>query len=111
VNAFYLLKIGGKKMYHVSKNQEIIFEGNIEDMREFIEEKIEERLGFMPMLQEAEDEGLEIYIHTDTYETLDNNELALLEELNITESHSLDAICTLLDIEIKGLEELEETKI
>ncbi|WP_190284982.1 hypothetical protein [Bacillus sp. S3] len=80
----------------------IAFNGIACDLHEYLEERIDEVLGFTPMLQESEDEGyLEMYIHTDTYELLSDNELAKLDELDITEDDSLEAICRLLNVRIE----------
>jgi hypothetical protein len=72
-----------------------------EFLREYLEQLFEDKFGYHPMLQESEDDGLEMYLHTDSYETLNESELAQLEILGVTESDSLSAICSIFSIEIE----------
>ena len=75
--------------------------------REYLENEFEAKLGYYPMLQESEDDGLEIYLHTDSYETLNESELAQVEILGVTESDSLQSICSIFSIEIEQWDEEE----
>jgi hypothetical protein len=96
--------------YQIINVQEetIQFNGIACDLREHIENLFELKFGFCPMLQESEDDGyLEIYLHTDTYEELSDEEFSKLNALKITESDSLETICRLLNIRIKPLEEAQ----
>lgn len=78
------------------------------DIREVIEEMIGKKLGFTPSLQESmeEDENeqlyLEIYLHTDTYDFLDDSQLEQLDDLDITEDgeETTAAIKKLLEVEL-----------
>ncbi|WP_192894796.1 hypothetical protein [Neobacillus notoginsengisoli] len=84
------------------KDGSIAFRGTACDLREVLEEKICEVLDFNPMLQENEDDGhLQMYIHTDSYEDLSDEEVAKLTEIGITEDDSLEAICQLLNTRIE----------
>lgn len=90
--------------YQIIDNQtkKILFIGIIEDMREVLESKIEDKLGFCPSLQEADDDGeLNVYLHTDSYEFLSDEELEKLDQVGITEDDSLSSICQLLNISIE----------
>lgn len=91
------------KNYEVIAVEECIsFHLTAEVLAEYMEDKFESQFGFRPMLQPSEDEGyLEVYLHTDTYETLYEEELTKLDELGITESDSLDTICTILNLKIE----------
>ncbi|MEH6988363.1 hypothetical protein [Cytobacillus firmus] len=76
-----------------------VFSASVEGIREYLEISFGEKFEFLPMFQESEDEGnLEIYLHTDTYEILKEQELTKLEQMDITESDSLKAICSILGI-------------
>lgn len=92
----------GNKYCVILPDGSIAFKGVACDLHENLEDRICDVLGFNPMLQESEDEGyLEMYIHTDTYEELSDEELDILDELCITEVDSLEAICNLLNIRIE----------
>lgn len=80
-----------------------IFSASAEEIREYLEVSFGEKFGFLPMFQESEDEGyLEIHLHTDTYEILKEQELTKLEEMDITESDSLIAICSIIGLRIEN---------
>ncbi|MCP1161393.1 MULTISPECIES: hypothetical protein [Bacillus] len=72
-------------------------EGESDKIREFLEEKLQDKLGFLVMLEAQSDEGtLEVYIHTDNYEELDEDQLNYIIELGISEENSLCAILKFL---------------
>lgn len=86
----------------ISVEEGISFHLTAEVLAEYIEEKFESQFEFIPMLQSSEDEGyLEVYLHTDTYETLGEEELTKLDELGITDSDCLETICSILNIKIE----------
>lgn len=88
----------------VSSNNEVIGTGNALDIMETLYPIIESILGYFPLLQEFEDDGeLEIYLHTDSYEDLSKEQIERLNKLGITECNSLNAICSLCDISIRGV--------
>lgn len=88
-------------MYIIEKETEIIEFSNEFDMREKVEELLEEKLGFFVSLQEnVDDDEIEIYIHTDAYEDLEEEQLSILDEKSITEDDSKEVIEKLLNIKI-----------
>lgn len=90
------------------QDETVRFTGIACDLREWLEVLFEIKFGFCPMLQESEDDDcLEVYLHTDTYEDLSDEELTKLDDLGITESDSLEIICKLLNIQIKQLDEVK----
>lgn len=77
------------KVAILDKQGNVIAEGHPADMREIVEDKICEKLGFYPSLQESDLEDEEeyfIYLHTDSYEELSDEQLAELDRLKITEN-------------------------
>lgn len=93
------------------RNYNVIFEDNVIQVgtavviREYLETRFAEKFEFLPMLQESEDEGyLEVYLHTDSYDDLEDEDIAKLEELGISESDSLHAICSLFEIRVEPVE-------
>lgn len=88
--------------YDVIREGKIVKSDDAEGIRIWMEEEVEKKLGFLVMLVEFEDnDGLEIYIHTDNYDDLNDSELEKLDELEITEVNSLSAISTLLEITVQ----------
>lgn len=87
---------------------EVIALGHPADVREKIEDMICERLGFNPALQENMEEGeYQVYIHTDTYEDLDEDQLDQLDKLRITEDaeETTEAIKRFLQVEFRFVTE------
>lgn len=82
-------------------NGDCLLSDSAEGIRIWMEEELESRFNFIVMLQENDDEEeLEIYLHTDNYEDLADEELSMLEELGFSEDNSLEAICKVLDITV-----------
>lgn len=91
-------------------NTEVLV-GAADVIREYLEVRFAERFEFLPMFQESEDEGyLEVYLHTDTYEDLEDEHIAKLDELRITESDSLNVICSLLEIKVEPVQASEQNR-
>lgn len=87
------------KYYATAEDSSIIFEGNVEILREFLEEELEKKLGFYPALQENTDEGyLEVYLHTEANEDLLEEQMKKLNFLGIKEDNSLSEIMSFLNI-------------
>lgn len=93
------------------RNYNVIFEDNVIQVgtavviREYLETLFAEKFDFLPMFQESEDEGyLEVYLHTDSYDDLEDDDIAKLEELGISESDSLHVICSLFEIRVEPVE-------
>lgn len=85
----------------------VVLVGTAEIVREYLESRFAEKFNFLPMFQESEDEGcLEVYLHTDTYEDLEEPEIAKLVELGIKEFDSLQVICSLLNIRVEQTERI-----
>lgn len=88
------------------KNGEIIAQGHPADVREVIEDMVFDKLGFCPSLQEStDDEYYDVYLHTDAYEELNEEQLERLNELSITEfRNSIEGFKKLLQVEFELLE-------
>lgn len=85
----------------INVNCDCLFSDSAEGIRIWMEDELEKKFGFMVMLQENDDdEELEIYLHTDNYEDLNDEDLATLEKLGFSEDNSLEAICKVLDITV-----------
>lgn len=70
----------------MKKKDEVLKVGHPSDVREMIEDMISEKLGFYPSLQEDVDEGeYKVYLHTDSYDDLDGDQIEQLEKLRITD--------------------------
>lgn len=87
----------------IMQKGELIFVGDQYAVREKVEEMLEEHYGFFPSLQENEPEEEEeylIYLHTDAYEDLEEDDLVKIKADGITEDpeNCTIAICSLLDI-------------
>lgn len=83
-----------------------VFIGDQYDVREKVEEMLEEHYGFFISLQEnepEEEEEYQVYLHTDSYEDMEENDLAKIEKDGITEDPEgcTIAVCNLLDIEFE----------
>lgn len=92
----------------VYKSEKLIFRGQPCDAREKVEELIYEALGFCPSLQENEEMGVEewIYLHTDAYEELSEDQLDQLARLRITEDGetTIEALHRLLQVSFEFIE-------
>lgn len=95
--------------YNVSMTQNgvLLKTAHEADIREMIEDMFSERFEFTPSLAEyTADEEYEIYLHTDSYEDLDEQHLILLHSLGITDDpSSTDAIKKLFNLEFELVEE------
>lgn len=78
--------------------------GHQADIREQIEKMLYLRLGFYPSLQESTDDNeFEVYLHSDSYEDLEEEQIEQLESLGITEdqTQTTESIKKLLNIEFE----------
>ncbi|MFT9496767.1 MULTISPECIES: hypothetical protein [Bacillota] len=97
-----------KKYYVILPDGRVDFSGQAEILHEYLEDKFEALHGFRPMFQESEDEGyLEMYLHTDSFDILSDEELCSLDRLGITESDSLNNLMLLLNIRVELWDEDE----
>jgi hypothetical protein len=88
----------------MKKKDNVLKVGHPADVREKIEDMICEKLGFSPSLQEDVDEGEYIvYLHTDSYNVLVQDQIDQLDQLGITESEesTTEAIKTFLEVEFR----------
>jgi len=76
--------------FDVFQGDEKVLSGeDIYQVREWIEEKLEEKVGFFVSLQENFDEDeneYQVYMHTDNYEDLSEEDLTVLETHQIDDS-------------------------
>ncbi len=74
-----------KARFDLVQEGKTVTSGDIYKVREWIEEQLENKLGFFVSLQEnfEVDEGYQVYVHTDTYEDLEEEDLTILANLNI----------------------------
>jgi hypothetical protein len=87
--------------YEVIRNGASVLTDSAEGIRIWMEDEMGDKLNFYVMLQENDDDDeLEVYLHTDTYEDLESEQLSKLEELGLSEDNSLQAICKLLNVTI-----------
>jgi hypothetical protein len=89
--------------WKITQNGITIKEGHPADVREKIEEMIEERIGLFLSLQEDEEEGY-IYLHSEYVEDLTDKEIDQVNDLGITENYdetTISALKKLLGIKIK----------
>ncbi|WP_209124501.1 hypothetical protein [Alkalihalobacillus sp. BA299] len=87
--------------YEVIRNGESVLTDSAEGIRIWMEDEIGDKLNFIVMLQENDDDDeLEVYLHTDNYEDLESEQLLKLNELGLSEHNSLQAICKVLDITV-----------
>lgn len=89
-----------EKKVALIQNDRVVLEAHQADIREKIEEMLEEKIGFSPDMQEDVDEEYELYLHTDSYDDLSEDELEKLDLFGITEDgeSTTAAIYKLLDI-------------
>jgi hypothetical protein len=82
-----------------------IKEGHPADVREKLEEMIEERIGFFLSLQEDEDDGY-IYLHSEYVEDLSDKEIEQVSNLGISEDcddTTIHALEKLLNVKIQTI--------
>lgn len=92
----------------IKRNGKLVTEGHQSDIRELIEDMLEEEIGIRPMLQEETDnEVYEIYVHSESYSDLTEDEINKLEKLKINEDieQTTESICELLNIECEITDE------
>lgn len=80
---------------------ESTIKGYAEDVCEELESMIGEKIGIYPMLQEDTEEGeFLLYLHTETYDDLDDDAIDKLDKLGITDNpeEATRAIMHLLNI-------------
>ena len=89
-------------VYEVLQDNKVLFSGKAIAVREWIEDKLmQSTLGFYPMLQEnEEEEELELYLHSEWAEDLEEDEIEKVEKLGLNEFDSLKAIQHILNITI-----------
>lgn len=92
-------------MYSVLKEQVNIMTGEAVQIREWLEEALlHSALGFSPMLQENEDDGdLEIYLHSEWTDELEDVSIDKAVEMGLNEYDSLDCIQHILGISIQPM--------
>jgi hypothetical protein len=85
--------------------QTLTFESG-EDMREWIEEQLEEKLGFFVMLQEdTSEQPFRIYLHTDNEEDRTEEELVQMKAAGLEvhkDEQTHDAIFRLLNLQVRS---------
>lgn len=92
----------------MKKKDKVLKVGHPADVREKIEDMICKKLGFYPSLQEDVDEGeYKVYLHTDSYEDLDEDQIIQLEKLRITDDSEscTEAIKRFLQVEFRFVTE------
>lgn len=86
----------------VEKNNQLLIKGHEADVREHIEEMLEERLGlFLELQEETEDGEFRVYLHTDCYDYLTEKEVSYLENMKIDDCDATEGIKRLLNINFK----------
>lgn len=87
------------------KDGRLLNEADVYSTREYVEDMLEERLGFIPSLQENEEhdietQGYRLSLHSDSYDDLEEEDLDTLYRLRITdnEEECTRSICEYLDI-------------
>jgi uncharacterized protein (DUF1697 family) len=95
------------KVYQLKQGDNLLFEGHEADVREKIEELLEERVGMFVSLQENVDEDedtYEFYLHTDNDEELSEKQLDILHDEygidTMNDANSEQAIKNLLNIDV-----------
>lgn len=93
-----------EKKVAMLQNGLVVFESHQADVREKIEEMLLEKLDFTPSLQEDTESGeFLVYLHTDSFEDLDEEEIERLEKLGITDidESSTESIKSLFNLDFK----------
>ena len=88
--------------WKVTRDEEILKVGHPADIKEFIQDLIEEEIGLYLDLQENEEEGF-IYLHSEYVEDLTDADIKKVEDLGITEDWdrtTITAIEKLLNVKI-----------
>jgi len=89
-------------MFKVFQEGKLLVSGDQYKVREYIEEILEQRLGFFVSLQEnTDDDEYEVYLHTDNYDELEDEQLERLDKLKITDIDSRKEIEDFLNITIE----------
>lgn len=103
INAYNQIRI------EMTQNGERVALGHPADVREKIEELIAEKLeiAFVSLQEDVEDGEYFVYVHTDTYEELDQEDVDKLEALDIDESEEgcTEAIKKFLEVEFRFVTE------
>lgn len=95
-----------RAVLNVYVGDKLAFTGDVFDVREHIEELLEKKLGFFVTLTElfeTEDKEYFIYLHTDAYEDLTDEELDQVFDLGISEADisSTNAIKSLFGLDFE----------
>lgn len=90
----------------LSQNGKELKSGNIYDIREVIEEMVEEKIGVFVSLQEyfdTEDHSYEVCVHSDAFEDCDEDEIDVFLNAGLSEcaEESMAALLELLAIDVK----------
>lgn len=78
-----------KAVLVVKREDENVISGDIYKVREWIEEELENKFGFFVSLQESfevEDKEYQVYVHTEAYEDLTEDDIEVLEKHNIDDN-------------------------
>ncbi|MEX3623528.1 hypothetical protein [Viridibacillus arvi] len=73
----------------IDENKNVLFSGDIFNVREWIEEKLEDKIDIFVSLQEyfeIDDLEYSIAVHSDAYEDCSEEEISKLTDLNINDS-------------------------
>lgn len=93
----------------MTQNGERVTLGHPADVREKIEEMVAEKVGvgFVSLQEDVDDGEYLVYVHTDTYEELDQEDVDKLEALDIDESEEgcTEAIKKFLQVEFRFVTE------
>lgn len=92
-----------EKEVSLLQNGNLLLTGHQADVREKIEEMIDEKFGFTPSLQEDAEEEYLVYLHTDTYDDLEEKEIEELDSHGITDEpeSATNAIKKLFNVEFE----------
>lgn len=100
--------LGGNLMEFVlMKNNQSIYRGNPESVREKVEGLLFERLGIFIPLQESIEEGVyQIYLHSSAYEELSDDDVRRLDAMKISDDPDLstEGFKRLLNIQFKTVQ-------
>ncbi|MDC3424370.1 hypothetical protein NC797_07600 [Aquibacillus sp. 3ASR75-11] len=89
--------------YVLTKNCAVATFDTAEEVRICLEEELEDNLEFFVMLQECDDDELEIFLHSDNQEDLDEVQLARLEKLGLSEDNCIEELCKFLNVSIREI--------
>lgn len=90
----------------LKQNNQVIMTGHPADVKEKVQDLFELKYGMYPDFQESDvefEEEYYIYLHTDSYEELEEADLEKLDELKITDDpeSTTEALKKLLEIDFK----------